>query len=140
MDRGTHAKSMLLGHDIPLKLGYVGVKGRGQQDIRDGIIVRKGLDEERRFFASHPVYSTMPAGYTGTDALVQKLTQVLYMHIRNYLPEIYKEIINKTNECEDRLKDLGTALPKDNNEKLHLLWQMTTTFCENFKNQLKGQV
>jgi len=28
MDRGTHAKKMLLGQVIELNLGYVGVKGR----------------------------------------------------------------------------------------------------------------
>lgn len=139
MDRGTNAKSMLLGQDIELKLGYVGVKGRSNQDIKDGITVKKGLEDERKFFASHPVYSTMPNGFTGTDALVAKLTNVLFMHIRAYLPEIYKEIVKKMNECEERLKDLGTSLPKDPNEKLHLLWQMTSTFCENFKNQLRGR-
>jgi replication fork clamp-binding protein CrfC len=30
MDRGTNARRLLLGEDIPLKLGYVGVKLRGQ--------------------------------------------------------------------------------------------------------------
>ena len=127
---------MLLGTDIPLKLGYVGVKGRSNQDLKDGVSVKKGLEEERKFFASHPIYSTMPNEYTGTDALTQKLTKVLYSHIRLYLPDIYKEIVTKMNECEDRLKDLGTALPQDNSEKLHLLWEMTTSFCENFKNQI----
>jgi len=28
MDKGTNAKKMLLGGEIPLKLGFVGVKGR----------------------------------------------------------------------------------------------------------------
>lgn len=139
MDRGTNAKNMLLGTDIPLKLGYVGVRGRSNQDIKDGITVKKGLEDERKFFASHPVYSTMPPGYTGTDSLTQKLTKVLYSHIRTYLPEIYKEIVAKMHECEDRLKDLGTPLPKDGGEKLHFLWEMTTSFCENFKNQIRGK-
>jgi len=30
MDKGTNAKKMLLGQDIPLKLGFVGIKGRSQ--------------------------------------------------------------------------------------------------------------
>lgn len=28
MDQGTNAKNMLLGKDIPMKLGYVGIKNR----------------------------------------------------------------------------------------------------------------
>jgi hypothetical protein len=139
MDRGTNAKTMLLGTDIPLKLGYVGIKGRSNQDIKDGVTVKKGLEEERKFFASHSVYSTMPPGHTGTDSLTQKLTKILYAHIRTYLPEIYKEILGKMAECEERLKDLGTPLPKNDSEKLHVLWEMTTNFCENFKNQVRGK-
>lgn len=28
MDRGTNAKRMLMGQDVPLRLGYIGVKNR----------------------------------------------------------------------------------------------------------------
>lgn len=35
MDRGTDARGMLQGREIPLKLGYVGVVNRSQQDIID---------------------------------------------------------------------------------------------------------
>ena len=30
MDRGTSAKKMLMGQDVPLRLGYIGVKNRSQ--------------------------------------------------------------------------------------------------------------
>ncbi len=33
MDKGTNAERMILGIDIPLKLGFVGVVNRSQQDI-----------------------------------------------------------------------------------------------------------
>ena len=33
MDQGTDAATMLRGEDVPLRLGYVGVKMRSQQDI-----------------------------------------------------------------------------------------------------------
>jgi hypothetical protein len=32
-DRGTNAKNMIMNKEIALKLGYVGVKGRCQEDI-----------------------------------------------------------------------------------------------------------
>jgi GTPase Era involved in 16S rRNA processing len=35
MDKGTDARQMLSNEEIPLALGYVGVKGRSQQDIND---------------------------------------------------------------------------------------------------------
>eukprot|EP00331_Platyophrya_macrostoma_P003937 CAMPEP_0176413694 /NCGR_PEP_ID=MMETSP0127-20121128/4845_1 /TAXON_ID=938130 /ORGANISM="Platyophrya macrostoma, Strain WH" /LENGTH=665 /DNA_ID=CAMNT_0017793511 /DNA_START=36 /DNA_END=2033 /DNA_ORIENTATION=- len=139
MDRGTNAKNMLTGKDIPLKLGYVGVKGRSQQDIHDKVKVKVALEAERQFFATNPTYSALPPGLTGTDALVTKLTKVLFQHIREYLPQIYKEIINKTKECEERLKDLGDALPSDTNGKTRLLWDKITQFTEHYKNFIRGK-
>jgi hypothetical protein len=33
MDRGTSAKNMILNKEVPLRLGYVGVVNRAQEDI-----------------------------------------------------------------------------------------------------------
>ena len=139
MDKGTNAKKMLLGEEVPLRLGYVGVKGRSKYDIDQKVTVKQGLEEEKKYFASHPVYSTMPPGYVGTDVLSSKLTKILFNHIRAYLPEITKEINAKIRDCEDRLKDLGTALPATTREKIHLLWNQCTRFAENFKNAVSGR-
>ena len=35
MDKGTSARRMLLGQEVPLRLGYVGVKNRSQLDINN---------------------------------------------------------------------------------------------------------
>lgn len=43
MDKGTSAKRMLQGQDVPLRLGYVGVKNRSQQDINDNMTVQEAL-------------------------------------------------------------------------------------------------
>jgi hypothetical protein len=139
MDKGTNAKRMILGQDINLKLGYVGVKNRSQQDIHDKMRVNKALELEAEYFSKNPVYSTMPPGYLGTKALTNKLTTVMFNHIRKFLPAIVKEITQKIKECEDRLKDLGPPLPREEKEKIHLLWKMITNFTENFKNSIRGK-
>lgn len=77
--------------------------------------------------------------YLGTKALIKKLTDVLFHHIRMHLPKIIKEIDEKIRDCEDRLKELGTSLPIDNKEKIHFLWNKVTDFTENFKNEIKGK-
>jgi len=139
MDKGTNAKKGLLGQEIPLKLGFVGVKGRSQQDIMDKMRVKRALELEKQFFATHAVYSTMPPGHCGTDNLTSKLTKIFFNHIKKSLPEVLKEINVKIKDCEDRLKILGTPLPSTQKEKLHLLWNMITSFVENFKNTVKGK-
>jgi len=139
MDKGTNAKRMLTGQDIPLRLGYVGVKNRSQQDILDNMSVRDAVEREKLYFSTHPVYSTMPVGTLGTDVLTQKLTRVMFTHIKHNLPEITKEIREKAKEIEDRLRDLGPSLPVEHSEKMHLLWNMITDFVTIYKNTITGK-
>ena len=54
MDKGTNAKRMLTGQDIPLRLGYVGIKNRSQQDILDKMTVKEAIEKEKLYFATHP--------------------------------------------------------------------------------------
>lgn len=44
MDHGTDARNKLLGNEVPLKLGYVGVKCRSQADINNKISVKVSLE------------------------------------------------------------------------------------------------
>lgn len=92
MDRGVNAKKMLSGQEVPLRLGYVGVKNRAQQDINENMSVKDAVEKEKLYFATHPVYSTMPQGSLGTEVLTSKLSKILFTHIKHNLPEITKEI------------------------------------------------
>lgn len=139
MDKGTNAKRMIMGQEVPLRLGYVGVKNRSQQDINDKMRVHKAIAEEKLFFSSHPIYSTVPSESLGSAALTKKLTKVLFTHIKNYLPQIVKEINIKRRDVEERLRELGPSLPAESTEKLQLLWNMVTEFCTNFKNTIGGR-
>ena len=44
MDKGTNAKRVLTGQEVPLRLGYVGVKNRSQADIDSKMTVAKALN------------------------------------------------------------------------------------------------
>lgn len=44
MDKGTNAKKTLLGQEVSLRLGFVGVKLRSQQDIKSGKLVQAALE------------------------------------------------------------------------------------------------
>jgi len=50
------------------------------------------------------------------------------------MPTIVKEINLKARDCKEKLRDLGPPLPVQAQDKLHLLWNMITDFCEYFKN------
>ncbi len=44
MDKGTNAKKTLLGQEVSLRLGFVGVKLRSQQDIREKKPIQAALE------------------------------------------------------------------------------------------------
>lgn len=50
-----------------------------------------------------------------------------------------KEIDQKVKDCEEKLRELGPSLPKDDKERMHLVWNMLTDYTENFRNQIRGK-
>lgn len=51
MDRGVNAKRMIMNQEVPLRLGYVAVKNRAQEDIINRIPVKEAIEKERMYFA-----------------------------------------------------------------------------------------
>ena len=139
MDRGTNAKRAIMNQEIQLRLGFVGVKNRSQEDIQNQISVKAAMEKEMAFFSSHPVYSTMPPGYLGCETLTNKLTRILFTHIKHSLPDIVNEIREKLKETEGELEDLGEPMPSSKGEKLHMVWAMITEFVQSYKNQIGGK-
>ncbi len=46
MDKGTSAKKMLLNEEIHLKMGYIGIVNRAQEDINNRVPVEVALKRE----------------------------------------------------------------------------------------------
>ncbi|KAM7271390.1 hypothetical protein ACFE04_030604 [Oxalis oulophora] len=93
MDRGTDACNLLLGKVIPLRLGYVGVVNRSQEDIMLNRSIKQALEAEDKFFRSRPVYNGL-ADRCGIPQLAKKLNQILVQHIKNVLPGLKSRISN----------------------------------------------
>ncbi|KAL8541774.1 hypothetical protein ACS0TY_002870 [Phlomoides rotata] len=91
MDRGTDARNFLLGKVIPLRLGYVGVVNRSQEDIQLNRSIKDALIAEEKFFHSRPVYADI-ADRCGVQQLARKLNQILVQHIKTVLPGLKSQI------------------------------------------------
>ncbi|XP_071713898.1 dynamin-related protein 3A-like [Rutidosis leptorrhynchoides] len=91
MDRGTDARNFLLGKVIPLRLGYIGVVNRSQEDIMLSRTIKDALVAEEKFFRSRPVYNEL-ADRCGVPALAKKLNQILVQHIKTVLPGLKTRI------------------------------------------------
>ena len=102
MDRGTDARNWLLNKgEVPLKLGYVGIKNRSQEDIQKGLTVGESLQQEKMFFSKSPIYSSLPPACLGTSALVNSLTKVLQSNITQFLPELIEQVKQRKAALQD---------------------------------------
>ena len=111
MDKGTSAKRMLLNEEIHLKLGYIGIVNRAQEDINNRVPVEVALKREIEFFNKHPEYRDLPERYLGTRSLTTKLSELLVEAIKRSLPDIMKQIEEKLDELRGELDAMGTPPP-----------------------------
>jgi dynamin 1-like protein len=75
MDKGTDAFDILQGQQVPLRLGYVGVVNRSQEDIQSGKSVVDALKYESNFFTQHHIYKQI-ADRCGTPYLTKRMNTV----------------------------------------------------------------
>lgn len=61
MDKGTDALDVLSGRVLPLRLGFVGVVCRSQQDIDANKPLSQSLLDEQKFFVTSPIYAPVAA-------------------------------------------------------------------------------
>ena len=75
MDAGTNALDILTGRVYPLKLGFIGVVNRSQQDINLEKAMSDALETETEFFRNHSAYRNI-SHKNGTKYLARTLNQV----------------------------------------------------------------
>lgn len=126
MDRGTHARDVLEGKVIPVKLGIIGVINRSQQDINENKSMEDTLAYEKGFLEAH--YADL-AATNGTPFLAKKLSKLLLNHIGKRLPELENKMRREVRECEKTLENL---LPPVYDKRRHLT-SLLDEFCRSFR-------
>ncbi|KAE8056222.1 hypothetical protein FH972_013012 [Carpinus fangiana] len=137
MDRGTDARNFLLGKVIPLRLGYVGVVNRSQEDINKKRSIADALAYEERFFRDHPVYRGL-LDHCGIPQLARKLNQILEHHIRMVLPGLKAELNSFMVGVIKELRTFGEAI-ESRGEQGVILLNILTRYCEAFSAMVDGK-
>ncbi|KAF7728776.1 Dynamin- GTPase protein [Apophysomyces ossiformis] len=106
MDAGTHALDILSGRTFPLKLGFVGVVNRSQQDILTNKPMDEALAAEKLFFQRHSAYRTI-ANRSGAEFLAQQLNTILVHHIRERLPDLRSKLSSIIGQTQHELAQYG---------------------------------
>ncbi|GKV03128.1 hypothetical protein SLEP1_g15489 [Rubroshorea leprosula] len=137
MDRGTNACNFLLGKVVPLRLGYVGVVNRSQEDINKERGIQEALAYEEQFFRDHPVYNGL-SDRCGIPQLAKKLNQILEQHIRTALPSLKAELNSYMALVARDLKVYGEVVQSEAEQGMMLL-NIIKRYCEDFSAMVDGK-
>lgn len=137
MDHGTNALDILSGRVYPLKLGFIGVVNRSQQDIQGNKALSEALQAEREFFRHHPAYRNM-ANRCGTQYLAKTLNTTLMNHIRERLPDIKARLNTLMGQTQQELASYGDAAFTGKEHRGSLILQLMTRFASSFISSIDG--
>jgi dynamin 1-like protein len=137
MDHGTNAMDILSGRVYPLKLGFIGIVNRSQQDIQGNKSLSDALQAERDFFRHHPAYRNM-ANRCGTQLLAKSLNQTLMAHIRDRLPDIKARLNTLMGQTQQELASYGDVAFTGKEHRGSLILQLMTRFASSFISSIDG--
>lgn len=115
VDKGGEDEVMavLQGLRKPLRLGYVMVRNRSQEQVKNNLSLEEAKVQETAYFSGHSHYKTLDASFFGVGNLAGKLTTVLVSRIQATLPHIRDEVKSKLKEVSSKLAELGQGAPAD---------------------------
>lgn len=138
MDAGTNALDILTGRVYPLKLGFIGVVNRSQQDIMTEKSMTDALEAETEFFKDHAAYRNI-AHKSGTKYLARTLNQVLMNHIRDKLPDMKAKLNTLMGQARQELNSFGdAAIFGDRNQQGALILRLMNQFAQDFISSIEG--
>ncbi|KAI0879275.1 Dynamin central region-domain-containing protein [Hypoxylon argillaceum] len=137
MDHGTNALDILSGRVYPLKLGFVGVVNRSQQDIQGNRPMEDALKAETEFFRHHPAYRNI-AARCGTQFLAKTLNQTLMAHIRERLPDIKARLNTLMGQTQQELASYGDMHFSGKEHRGSMILQLMTRFATSFISSIDG--
>ncbi|KAI3551514.1 dynamin central region [Colletotrichum paranaense] len=137
MDHGTNALDILSGRVYPLKLGFIGVVNRSQQDIQGAKPMEEALKAESEFFRHHPAYRNI-ASRCGTQYLAKTLNTTLMAHIRERMPDIKARLNTLMGQTQQELASYGDMHFSGKEHRGSLILQQMTRFATSFISSIDG--
>jgi hypothetical protein len=115
IDKGIDARDVFLNKVYPLKLPYMGVVNRSQQDIIGEKLIGAASQAEKKIFTKTFCYEDIAAN-CGTEDSIITLNQSLMRDIKSKLPSLYDQIKNMLEAKRGELETYGSYLKLDSLE------------------------
>lgn len=132
MDKGTNAVDILNNRKYPLKLGWVGVVNRSQQDIDGNKTLNDAKSAEKLYFHS-PESPYKNCQNVTTTVLSGTLSTELIRTIRNKLPSLTANIQSNISTLQGDLDALGDDMPEGRGGMVHAIIELCGRAQEQYK-------
>eukprot|EP01041_Mallomonas_annulata_P007538 gene7538-15439_t len=140
IDEGAEGRvlDLLLGHKThKLSLGFHVAKCRGQKALDEGVDIRGGFEDERRFFRSTAPWKNLTdKSIMGEGNLGMKVADVQITMMSNAVPKIIQEVTLLRNEAEKGLQALGI----DANSSDTVRRKIFSDFIERLKSEIRDNI
>lgn len=137
MDAGTDCRDILMNKLYPLKLGYIGVVNRSQQDLNHKTTVEAARRKEREFFDNSRDYSDL-ADRCGSAYLVTVLNQLLMEHIRTCMPGLRTRVQTLLTEKENELRGYGDNPASSRGTMNAFALDVITKYMDAYQDLMQG--
>ena len=105
---------LLLGEEVNFDMGFHMVKCRNQKALNDNVSMEDGMREETKYFNTVAPWKDLDdKDLFGVVNLRTKLSQLQVRMIKESVPGIIREVVEKYQDVSNRLKVLGTLVTTD---------------------------
>jgi len=142
MNADTDVSSYVQGsipRALQLKYGYFLVKNRSTSEVKKGITVHQGFENEKAFFAAHKAYSKLSQQRLGVPPLGSALSEILVEQLRTHLPAIIHEIDELSASAQSTLQSMGNGVPTDATARANLVHVTIAEFSRAFVGALEDR-
>lgn len=123
-----------ISNDLKLKYGYFAIKNKNN----DSISYVENIKLEQEYFYSHPIYSKMEKGRLGVTNLSIELSNILLGLIKDLIPNIQSDLVEKLMYINEELNKLGSAIIVDENNKNFIMNLYISTFVQAYRESLEN--
>jgi interferon-induced GTP-binding protein Mx1 len=140
IDRGAEDEVLKIVQNIrkPLKLGYVIVKNRSQQELKTSVTLAQSQKNEDAYFSQHEVWQKIIPSSRGIKPLCEKLTSIIVNRAMDRGPTLKWYLQDKLSKTDAKLTELGIEIPDSEVAKSKTLIKIVARYCATLRQIAVG--
>lgn len=140
IDRGAEDEVLKIVQNIrkPLKLGYVIVKNRSQQELKTAVSLAQSQKNEDNYFSQHEVWQKIAPNSRGIKPLCERLTAIIVSRAMARGPFLKWYLNDRLSKTESKLSELGIEIPDSEVAKSKTLIKIVARYCATLRQIAVG--